>query len=180
VYKPPVLSVWLDGSERPVLEAPVDFSVVTDPQGKAWVGLTASTGGGYENHDVLNWTFNGENISTKMSVISTEITFLMTDCLPGRNLCTPEHATVEPKGDGFHIILPANAEWGASIPNPQQRPVAIENEHGLACWQPKGCGGPENAIEIKNADGRTWFQVSGTPGAFAKNEGFFDFDVQLK
>ena len=67
VFLPPVLSVFLDGSVAPVLETVVDFSIAADRQGGAWVGFTASTGLGCENHDILNWSFAGTDVSSSMS-----------------------------------------------------------------------------------------------------------------
>jgi hypothetical protein len=202
LFQPPVLSVFLDGSARPILEAPVDFSIVVDPQGRAWVGFTASTGGGYENHDIVRWSFGAAKVSSNMSVVSSEISFAMSACLPGRNLCTPERAFVAPNGAGYHIVLPANEEWGASVANPLGVPVAVTNAHGIACWDVKargsaGCGGPPGAADAagtgflvpdapagalvnSNRDGRTWFSVNGRTGAFDGNEGFYEFDVELE
>jgi hypothetical protein len=201
IFQPPVLSVFLDGAARPALEAPVDFSVVVDPQGRAWVGFTASTGGGYENHDILTWTFGTAKVSSNMSVVSSDISFAMSECLPGRNLCTPERAFVAPNGARYHVVLPANAEWGASVENPHGAPVAITNAHGIACWDVKargsaGCSGPSGAGDsagpgflvpgapsgalVNNSrGGRTWFSVNGSGGTFEANEGFYEFDVEL-
>ncbi len=202
VFRPPVLSVFLDGSARPSLQAPVDFSVVVDPQGRAWVGFTASTGGGYENHDILDWSFAASDVSSKVSVVSSDITFPMSACLPGRNLCTPERAFVAPDGAGFHIVLPANTEWGASIANPLGRAVAVTGARGIACWDVKargagGCSGPPGTgaaagtgflvpeapageLVHSNRGGRTWFSVNGRTGAFDGNEGFYEFDLELR
>jgi len=47
-YVRPMLSVFLDAFEEPVLRAPVDMTTITGANGYAWVGLTAATGGGYE------------------------------------------------------------------------------------------------------------------------------------
>jgi hypothetical protein len=58
-FQPPVLSVFLDGSSAPVLKTAVDLSIVMDPQGSTWVGFTASTGWGCQNHDILTWSFAG-------------------------------------------------------------------------------------------------------------------------
>jgi len=189
-FRPPVLSVFIEGMEKPVLEAAVDFSVVTDRQGAAWVGFTASTGAGYENHDILSWSFASESVATSMSVVSSEISFLMSECLPDRNLCTPERAVVEPRDAGYHIVLPGNLEWGASIPNPSGRAVTIDNEHGIVCQDFKtqgsnGCSGPAGnglgGLIMSTHDGRTWFSVNGRGGAdFKSNEGFYEFDVEIK
>jgi hypothetical protein len=208
VFQPPVLSVFLDNSPIPVLESVVDLSIVVDRRGEAWVGFTASTGGGYENHDILNWTFGAASASSNMSVVSSDISFSMSACLPGRNLCTPERAFVESSGAGYHIVLPGNLEWGASIPNTQGRTVTIANAHGIVCWDFKnrgwqGCSGPSGsdtaangraagagflrpdapagALVIRDRDGRTWFAVNGWSGAaFKDNEGFYEFDVEIK
>jgi hypothetical protein len=202
VFRPPVLSVFLDGSIEPVLEAAVDLSIVLNREGSAWVGFTASTGGGYENHDILNWSFAGTDVSSNMSVVSSQITFLMSACLPDRNLCTPERTVMERKGAGYHLVLPANLEWGARIPNPGGRAVVVTNARGIACWDLKargaeGCSGPSGkalpagagflapeaaagALIMKNRDGHTWFSVNGHGGAgFKDNEGFYEFDLEM-
>jgi hypothetical protein len=203
LFQPPVLSVFLDGSADPVLEAVVDLSIVVDLEGCAWVGFTASTGGGYENHDILNWSFAGADVSSNISVVSSQITFLMSACLPDRNLCTPERTVVEQSGKGYHVILPANLEWGASIPNPQERQVVVTNARGIACWDvpargASGCSGPSGNTQsaglgflaadtaagtliMKTRDGHTWLSVNGRSGApFKDNEGFYEFDLEIK
>jgi hypothetical protein len=201
-FQPPVLSVFLDGSVAPVLETVVDLSIATDQQGSAWVGFTASTGFGWQNHDILSWSFAGTDVSSSMSVVSSDITFPMSACLPNRNLCTPERTFVKQGGAGYHVVLPANFEWGASIPNPSGREVVVTNAKGIVCWDLKalgsgGCGGPsgngamagagflaKNApagvLIMKTRDGRTWFSVNGRRGAtFKDNEGFYEFDLEI-
>ena len=203
VFQPPVLSVFLDGSLAPVLESAVDFSIATDHQGSAWVGFTASTGFGWQNHDILSWSFAGTGVSSSMSVVSSDITFPMSACLPNRNLCTPERAFVEQNGAGYHIVLPANVEWGASIPNPSGRAAVVTNTHGIVCWDfnargSEGCSGPSGngttagagflaedapagALVMRARDDRTWFSVNGRTGvAFKDNEGFYEFDLEFK
>lgn len=203
LFQPPVLSVFLDGSITPVLEGVGDFSIVVDLQARAWVGFTASTGGGYENHDILDWTFAGTDVSSTMSMVSSQITFLMSTCLPDRNLCTPERAVVERRGAGYHLVLPANLEWGASIPNPREETVVVTNARGIACWDLKsrgadGCSGPSGnaipagagflaaaaaagALIMETREGHTWFSVNGHSGfGFKDNEGFYEFDLEIK
>ena len=202
-FQPPVLSVFLDDSSAPILESVVDLSIVVDQQGEAWVGFTASTGGGYENHDILNWSFTEADVSSSMSVVSSHITFLMSACLPDRNLCTPEKAVVEPGQAGYHVILPGNLQWGASIPNPAGKTVAVTNAHGIVCWDLKvrgssGCSGPSGnetpvdatflaadapagALIMRTHDGHVWFSVNGRSGAeFRNNQGFYEFDLEIK
>ncbi len=203
LFQPPNLSIFLDDSPAPVLESVVDLSIVVDRQGSAWVGFTASTGGGYENHDILNWSFTGTDVSSSLSVVSSDITFLMSACLPDRNLCTPESAIVERRDAGYHIVLPGNLEWGASIPNSAGRTVMVTNAHGIVCWDvttqlSNGCSGPSGngtparaeflaadapagALIMSTREGRTWFSVNGRSGrGFKNNEGFYEFNLEIK
>lgn len=204
VFNRPVLQVFLDDSARPVLQTTVDLSLVTDPQGKAWVGFTASTGWAFENHDILNWSFEAENTSADVSQVSSEISFPMAACLPNHNLCTPERSFVSAaENNTYHVVLPGNLEWGVQIPNATNAGVMITNAHGIVCWDLKqrggnGCTGPSGskgpagpgflnehapagALISRTAQGATLFSVNGRSGAgFNDNEGFYEFDVQVK
>jgi hypothetical protein len=183
-YQPPVLAVYLDDAR--VLVSTVDLSTVTGPDGAAWAGFTASTGAGYENHDILSWSFSRPDADASMSAVSSVLLFPRAECLPGRNLCTPEHAVIDAVINGtgsdvFHIVLPGNLEWGASIPNPVGRPVIISNASGSVCQNVEslgaaGCSGPGALIQ-RNSDGRTWFSVSAAASA---NEGYFEFEAQIQ
>jgi hypothetical protein len=197
LYRPPVLSIYLDDPNKPVLVTPADISLVADSSGRTWIGFTASTGSGYENHDLLNWTFNSTEVTSAM--VSSNISFFMDRCQPGHNLCTPDHAIVEEKQPGrYHIVLPANLEWGASIPNPSGREVDIDDARGTVCWDvavlgPEGCSGPDGsprlsgplakdkpagALVVQTHGGRTYFSVN--DHNFADNEGYFEFEAELK
>lgn len=190
VYQPPVISVSLD--DYRVLSTTVDLRTVTDADGSTYVGFTASTGNGYENHDILSWSLTRTEATSNLSLVSSEISFQQTACLPGRNLCTPEQSFVQETGPGmWHVVLPANAEWGASVPNSPGRPVSIENARGLVCWNVQalgagGCNGPDgNAsgagrLISRTSDGRTWFSVDDRTGNFRKNEGYFEFDARVQ
>jgi hypothetical protein len=150
VFRPPILSVLLDDSESRVLETAVDFSVATDHQGSACVGFTAATGWGFENHDILSWSFLAASVSSGLSLTSSDIAFPMSACLPGRNLCTPGRAFIEQDGGVYHIILPAHLGWGASIPCSPGQAVVVTNAHGIVCWdlQARGsgdCSGPSGS-----------------------------------
>ena len=201
-FVPPVLAVYLDDSIKPNLQAVVDLSIVVDREGSTWVGFTASTGEGYENHDILNWSFDSAKVFSNASVVSSDITYLLWSCLPNRGLCTPERAIVEPNATGYHVVLPAHLEWGVSIPNPSGRTAAVNNPHGIVCWDltagADGCSGPSGistnagagfvdprapagALIQRTRDGRTEFSVNHhITGSVKDNEGFFEFDVELK
>ncbi len=190
VYKPPVLTVWLDGDTAPVLSTPVDTGTVMDERGNAFVGFTASTGGGYQNHDILNWSLVADS-SSLMTTVDSSIQFLdRITCMEDRNLCTPKEALVEEKSEKaegktgvYHVILPAHLAWAASVPNPAGKPVQLENIVGNICRDlktrgPAGCSGPDPAqIAMKNQRGKTLFSVV---NAATGNEGFFEFDVLIK
>lgn len=196
-YTPPVLSVYLDDMVKPVLASPVDPATVMDKDGAAFVGFTSSTGAAYENHDVLSWSL----ISRRVSVTS-EISFSNVACLPDRNLCTPEQATVEPLGGNrYHVVLPAHLAWGASVPG--ANPV-LSDLKGRVCRDfarngAAGCSGPEGgaaleesiqpgsragALVWKTSDGQTSFSINGltrdlTLGQFRDYEGYYEFDVEM-
>lgn len=58
------LDIYLDGSTTPLVTVEINFDTVqggntTDAQGRAYLGFTAGTGGGTQNHDILDWTYNG-------------------------------------------------------------------------------------------------------------------------
>jgi len=109
-------------------------------------------------------------------------------------------AVVEEKAPGeYHVVLPANLEWGASIPNRGGQPVEIRNARGMVCWDiqgldTRGCSGPAGggpagegflapgaaagALVNRNRDGRTWFSVNDRNGRnFADNQGYFEFEI---
>jgi hypothetical protein len=196
VYKPPILSVFLDQPVAPVLVSTVDLSTVVDAQGRAFVGFTASTGAGFENHDILSWSFS----AGLKAEVSSNIAFMKAACLPDRNLCTPDQVVVDETGPGrYHIVLPANLEWGASIPNPSEHAIVVSNARGTICWDLKnrgadGCSGPAvnvvidgqqadskpGALISRTKEARTYFSVNDPSGQFDDNEGFVEFDVEVR
>ena len=202
VFNRPVLQVFLEDSALPVLQTTLDLSLVADQDGKAWVGCIVSTGWAFENHDILHWSFEGEKISSNVSLVSSDISFPMAACLPNRNLCTPERSFVSTEGSQYHVILPGNLEWGVRIPNATNAGVVITNAHGIVCWDLKerggnGCTGPSGspgragagflkedapagALISRTEHGSTAFSVNGrTAAGFNGNEGFYEFDVQV-
>jgi hypothetical protein len=59
-YRPGSMRVFIDGVL--VLTAAIDLANVNgtnrlDADGAAWIGLGAGTGGAYQNHDILSWSF---------------------------------------------------------------------------------------------------------------------------
>jgi hypothetical protein len=210
LYQPPRLRVYVDDMEEPVQAVSVDLADILGGDGTAWVGFTSATGGGWENHDLLSWKFDPTPQGTAdsiMTTVSSTISYSLGPCLPDRKLCTPEDAVVLENGPGqYHVYLPANREWGASVPNPSMAPVRAVNVKGIVCWDPRireglGCNGPEgngmipgNEVEGekgfvaphaaagslvgKSLNGRAYFTVNDRAGTgFKDNEGYFEFDV---
>ncbi|HWR52438.1 MAG TPA: L-type lectin-domain containing protein [Bryobacteraceae bacterium] len=206
-YKPPVMTVDLDDGE-PEVRVPVDVGTVVDASGYAYLGFTASTGNGYENHDILGWSFTPATpkVSSDITFVDSNITYALTNCLEGRNLCTPREAKVAEYAPGrYRVVLPAHLPWGAAIPNPGARTTTIANVKGYVCLDgaSERCGGPEGIVTapaagkdqalliapernpgsliVKSERGQTFFSVNGRKGRFfSSNEGFFEFDVILK
>ena len=186
VFEPPRLMVFLDHDSRAVLATVADLAPVLDSNGNAYVGFTASTGGGYANHDILRWEFRPD-VSSTISVVSSEITFALSGCLPDRNLCTPATATVNETAPGkFRVTLPAHLDGAASVPNPRGRAATILNASGVVCLAVGGsdgprCAGPAELLDVRTENGRTHFEVKGAAGASAAwRQGFFAFDVEVQ
>jgi len=215
-YEPPRLSVYVDNLQEPVRAVSVDLADIVGGGGSAWVGFTASTGGGWENHDLLTWKFELPqggassiitSVDSAITSVDSAISFVPVPCLHDRRLCTPEEAVVQQTGPGlFHVYLPANQEWGASVPNPAMEPVRAINVKGLVCWDRRlperlGCNGPAGngvvpgdeveggagfvapqrpagALVGRSINGRAYFTVNDRTGdGFKNNEGYFEFDV---
>lgn len=197
VYQRPQLVVFLDQNPDPILSVAVDIASVVGAEGKGYVGFTAATGGGFENHDVLSWSFR-----PGAALVSSSIQFMNQDCLPNRTLCTPVAAIVEPRGKNqYFVILPANLEWGASIENTEGLGLKIKNLKGTVCWNAgaqanHACNGEQGdrsssraglleereiagTLIHQNRNGRTYFSVNALKGKFEKNEGYFEFEVEV-
>jgi uncharacterized repeat protein (TIGR01451 family) len=72
-YTPPCanclnLTVTVDGISTPVLALAFDItSIGLGANGTAYVGFTASTGGGFEDQDIVNWNFSSQTITQPVS-----------------------------------------------------------------------------------------------------------------
>ncbi len=197
VYQRPQLAVFLDQNTEPILSVAVDIASIVGPTGKGYVGFTAATGSGYQNHDILSWSFR-----PGAALVSSSIQFMNQDCLPNRTLCTPAAAVVEALGnDRYLVVLPANLEWGASIVNPDGHGLKIKNLKGTVCWNAgargnHACNGEQGdrsnsgaglleergvagSLVVQNRSGRSYFSVNANKGGFEKNEGYFEFEVEI-
>jgi hypothetical protein len=174
-YQPPVLTVYVDERKDPILRT------VIDAEGMAYVGFTASTGGGWANHDILDWDWQPA-VSSTISVVTSNITFASYDCLPDRNLCTPRQARVTPlEGGRYRIALPAHLRAGAAIPNPLESPVQLVQSAGIVCAESNpnaapACSGPSDHVAVRTHGGHSTFTIEGIPAA---HQGFFELEVEL-
>ena len=93
-YTPGTLSVYLDNLSSPVLSVPVDLAEILDlDAGRAWVGFTATTGGGWQNHDILNWEYGlRDDTSTTIAIENAAV-------VEGNSGTTDVVFTVERLGD---------------------------------------------------------------------------------
>ncbi len=148
------------------------------------------------------------DISSQIYSTDSDISYAKWACLPNRSQCPPEKEVVEAKGPGeYHIVLPAQLEWGASISTRPGSSVAVRGVTGTVCLDFQGRGSERNpeschgslgddkpagegylvpqeaagALVTKTADGRTYFSVNGRSGAsFQAHEGYFEFDVTVR
>lgn len=58
-YTPGTMKVYMDNMSTPAVTANVNLATkLALDTGRAWVGFTAATGGAFENHDILDWSYS--------------------------------------------------------------------------------------------------------------------------
>ena len=142
------------------------------------------------------------DVSSSMFNVDSTISYAKWDCLPVRRWCTPGREIVESSGPGqYHVVLPAQIEWGASVPITPGATVAVgavtgavcldsQSQGAGACYGSQGSGsraGPGylkpdeavGALVMRNDGDRAYFSVNGRAGAFQSYEGYFDFTVTV-
>lgn len=146
-------------------------------------------------------TLESPRVTSNMFSVDSGVVFAKWDCLPDHLRCTPARPMIEAREPGlFHVLLPAQLEWGASIPNPAAASPVMSAVKGTVCLDrtPESCSGPASkgdpggaafvmpsdpagALVVKTSGGRTWFSVNDRSGsAFERHDGFFEFDVSLR
>ncbi|MFT7616850.1 MAG: hypothetical protein ACI97A_000480 [Planctomycetota bacterium] len=116
LYTPGTLDIFLDGSATPVLSVPYDFTTggthilpntpvggLNLPTGAAWIGISASCGGLFQDHDVNSWSFasapvfpNDLSVSRLVAPANNQI-----DCSP---LSNAETVTIDIRNNGMTAI----------------------------------------------------------------------------
>ena len=137
-------------------------------------------------------TIERTEVTSNMFSVESSITFADWACLPDRNQCTPERPVVKETGPGqYHVLLPAQIEWGASVAAPATATVMMYGAGGMVCMDsqaktPDNCMGPEGgrsgigALVMKRTGDRAYFSVRDPNQAFDRHEGYFEFEVQVK
>jgi uncharacterized protein YjiK len=68
-YAQKTLSIFLDNLSTPKLTVSVDLAdKLSLDAGRAWIGFTGTTGGGYQTHDILNWSFDSMIPATMVNI----------------------------------------------------------------------------------------------------------------
>jgi hypothetical protein len=59
-YQPGFLDIYFDNMANPLLSVNVDLGNLINLQGgrNAYIGFTSSTGGAFENHDIVKWSYS--------------------------------------------------------------------------------------------------------------------------
>jgi hypothetical protein len=144
------------------------------------------------------------DVSSNMFSVDSRISFAAWACLPDRSQCTPDHPIVREIAAGqYHVILPAQLEWGVSIPVPDGKSATVHGSKGTVCLDSQfrstsSCNGPQGdgkpagegflspsnsagALVSRTTGGYAYFSVNGHSGAdFQKHAGYFEFNVLVK
>ena len=139
-----------------------------------------------------------DRVDSSMLSVDSIITYSKWACIPDRDRCTPDRAVAEEKNPGhFHVILPATAEWGISVPVGNGAAI-IHNAEGTVCLSQRLCYGPQGegksagpsflaedkpigALLSRVVEGRIYFSVNHRKGMpFRDHEGYFDFYVTTR
>jgi sugar lactone lactonase YvrE len=73
-YSAGSLSVYLDDLTAPKLTVSLDLAnTLALDAGRAWIGFTGTTGGGWQTHDILNWEFESDVPATVIDALDASV-----------------------------------------------------------------------------------------------------------
>ena len=77
VYNPGLLQLYLTDFSTPILSANIDLGTLLKLQGgrNAFIGFTSSTGGAWENHDIVDWQFTNVPEPGTLALIGIGLVF---------------------------------------------------------------------------------------------------------
>ena len=122
VYTGTSLGIYLDDLNTPVLTIALSLTnTINLPDGSAWVGFTAGSGGYYENHDILSWAFVTTNLHPVVSVSAPTngAVFQPTDTIVLRAAATDADGTIQTVSyymDGAYLDTTAQSPWQLQLP----------------------------------------------------------------
>ncbi len=118
-YSSGLLRVFLDDlNNAPILQLPLNLgTLLALENGTAWVGFTAATGGDFENHDILIWSFRPNNAAPQIQLagLGTGPFYAPTNLLLSAN-------AYDPDGDVVNVEFFVD---GSSIGEAKQFPFVI-------------------------------------------------------
>lgn len=148
---PGTLDVYLDG----ILELSVAVDLPASVGGSpAYVGFTSATGGGFGNHDILNWSFRGvaTNPDNRHAYEAVEAPNVDWD---GVNAAA---AALSFQGCPGHLATITSQAENDFIKN--NLPAAVNDLYWLGAYQP---GEPAANLPAILAPGAGWVWVTGEP-----------------
>lgn len=102
-YSDGTLEVFYDDLSSPVISVAIDLSESLNlDAGKAWTGFTAATGGGWQNHDIVNWQFK------PLEDVTSTVTVGDVTAIEGQSGSQSFVFTVDRQGD---TSLPISVDW---------------------------------------------------------------------
>jgi hypothetical protein len=162
--------------------------------------------GWYNNVGSFEVTVTAEraDVSSSLFSVDSSISYADWPCLPDRPQCTPARALVRVVRPGvYHVILPAQLEWGAAVPAPKGATVTVKGAVGTVCLNYQSqdrstCHGPDDAgppagsgflvpdrpagaLVSRTGRGQTRFSVNDRAGAaFKSHAGYFEFEAHIQ
>ena len=107
-----MLRVYLDNMDTPMLALPIDLGHTLGlDDGRAWVGLTASTGRRFQNHYVLGWQFCEGRTGCRQPMTSCEAF--------GCNPCSRRRDTTIQKAKRWGMHTPSSLRACELLPSAQ-------------------------------------------------------------
>lgn len=143
-------------------------------------------------------------VTSNMFSVDSQISFAEWACLPDRSQCTPDRPIIKKLSEGqYHVILPAQSEWGVNLPAAADATVRVSGATGMVCLDSQSrstssCNGPVGsgtlagpgflapeesvgALVHKRIGDRVYLSVNDRIGvAFQRHEGYFEFDLTVK
>ena len=105
-YGDGALAVFLDGAVEPVLSVTVDLGTrLAFDRGQAWFGLTAANGTGFQQHEILDWSF---------TTAATPVTVTITSPIGGTSYLAPGTAPLTAEASSTDGTITRVEYWQGS------------------------------------------------------------------